>query len=69
MFRGEIELEVIVVGRDEAGVIEKWRIKLVWVLNLHESIKYNLYKKNKYKEVINNLRYIALQAIPSVMKK
>lgn len=32
MFRGEIELEVVVVGRDEAGAIEEWGIKLVLVL-------------------------------------
>lgn len=32
MFRGEIEFEVVVVGRDEAGAIEEWGIKLVLVL-------------------------------------
>lgn len=32
VFGGEVELEVIVVGRDEAGVIEEWGIKLVLIL-------------------------------------
>lgn len=32
MFRGEIELEMVVVCRDEAGVIEEGGIKLVLVL-------------------------------------
>ena len=33
MLRGKVYLEVVVVGRNEAGAIEEWRIELVRILH------------------------------------